>query len=247
MPAPRVAVTGLQRMRGRIRPAVLAVVGVLAGSAVAAVGWLSLAEDSLAEVQERLQERDRYAQFVDEPAPGFTLTDGGGASISLSDFRGKVVVLNFVYARCREICPPHMAILSDLQDRIDRIGLADRVEFITLATDTEASDETAGIIAGYGADFGLEPGNWRMLHRGDRQPRTVIDLAAEYGLEFRVVMAAAAEHEPSNAAVERQVHGAVTHVIGPTGRLRARFHGLRFGRDTFTDYVQALVERGLAQ
>lgn len=234
-------------MRGRVRPTVLAVMGVLAGSAVAAVGWLSLAEDSLAEVQDRLRERDRYAQFVNEPAPGFTLTDGGGASVSLSDFRGKVVVLNFVYARCREICPPHMAILSDLQDRVDQVDLADRVEFITLATDTEASDETAGIIARYGADFGLEPGNWRMLHRGERAPSTVIDLAAEYGVEFRVVMDATAEQGPSNAGVERQVHGAVTHVIGPAGQLRARFHGLRFGRDTFADYVQALVEREVAR
>jgi cytochrome oxidase Cu insertion factor (SCO1/SenC/PrrC family) len=39
------------------------------------------------------------------PAPDFTLTDQDGRLLSLSDFRGKVVVLEFMDPHCTDICP----------------------------------------------------------------------------------------------------------------------------------------------
>lgn len=38
-------------------------------------------------------------------APGFTFTDQNGTTMSLSDFRGKVVVLEFLDPHCTDICP----------------------------------------------------------------------------------------------------------------------------------------------
>jgi len=38
-------------------------------------------------------------------APGFTLTDQFGAPVSLSQFRGKAVVIAFVDSRCSNVCP----------------------------------------------------------------------------------------------------------------------------------------------
>ena len=40
-----------------------------------------------------------------EPAPGFTLVDQFGEEISLSDKRGNVVALTFLYTNCPDICP----------------------------------------------------------------------------------------------------------------------------------------------
>ncbi len=37
-------------------------------------------------------------------APGFTLTNQDSLEVELSDFRGKVVLLNFIYVRCPDIC-----------------------------------------------------------------------------------------------------------------------------------------------
>ena len=39
------------------------------------------------------------------PAPDFRLTDQFGASISLSQFKGKPVVLTFLYTHCQNLCP----------------------------------------------------------------------------------------------------------------------------------------------
>lgn len=39
------------------------------------------------------------------PAPGFQLVDQQGRSVSLKQFRGHVVVLEFMDPRCKDICP----------------------------------------------------------------------------------------------------------------------------------------------
>jgi len=42
---------------------------------------------------------------LDSPAPGFRLVDQNGAPVSLSDFRGMVVVLTLLDPVCTDICP----------------------------------------------------------------------------------------------------------------------------------------------
>lgn len=39
------------------------------------------------------------------PAPGFRLTDQFGKQVSLSQFKGKPVVLTFLYTHCPDVCP----------------------------------------------------------------------------------------------------------------------------------------------
>ncbi|HEX7593562.1 MAG TPA: SCO family protein, partial [Anaerolineae bacterium] len=39
------------------------------------------------------------------PAPDPKLTDQTGSAVSLADFRGKVVVLTFLYTHCPDECP----------------------------------------------------------------------------------------------------------------------------------------------
>jgi protein SCO1/2 len=39
------------------------------------------------------------------PAPGFTLTDQNGATVSLQQLRGRPVALAFMYTHCPDVCP----------------------------------------------------------------------------------------------------------------------------------------------
>jgi len=50
----------------------------------------------------------------------FTLTAGSGAEVSLSDFRGKVVLLYFGYTYCPDVCPIHLTLISAALDRLGR-------------------------------------------------------------------------------------------------------------------------------
>jgi cytochrome oxidase Cu insertion factor (SCO1/SenC/PrrC family) len=47
----------------------------------------------------------RLSSVPADRAPGFTLTDQDGRMLSLSGFRGKAVVLEFMDSRCTNICP----------------------------------------------------------------------------------------------------------------------------------------------
>jgi cytochrome oxidase Cu insertion factor (SCO1/SenC/PrrC family) len=61
------------------------------------------------------------------PAPGFTLTDQDGRTLSLSSLRGKVVVLEFMDPHCTDICP---IVSQEYVDAYRDLGpLASRVVF----------------------------------------------------------------------------------------------------------------------
>jgi cytochrome oxidase Cu insertion factor (SCO1/SenC/PrrC family) len=55
-------------------------------------------------------------------APGFTLTDQFGQPVSLSSFRGKVVILAFNDAECTTICPLTTAALVDAKSMLGAAG-----------------------------------------------------------------------------------------------------------------------------
>ena len=40
------------------------------------------------------------------PAPAFDLTDERGEPVAMSDFRGRPVIVTFLYTHCEETCPP---------------------------------------------------------------------------------------------------------------------------------------------
>jgi protein SCO1/2 len=68
-----------------------------------------------------------------DPAPGFTLTSQTGASISLSDFHGKYVLLYFGFTNCTSECPLTMGYLKQMHDKLG--SLADKTQVIMISTD----------------------------------------------------------------------------------------------------------------
>ncbi len=70
----------------------------------------------------------------ERPAPGFTLTDQDGRVLSLSAFRGKVVVLEFMDPHCTDICPIVSAEFGDAYHDLGR--LAGRVVFAAVNVNT---------------------------------------------------------------------------------------------------------------
>ncbi len=190
------------------------------------------AAHSLKAVEEKLEAREAYVQIVDRPAPAFTLEDAAQAPvrqapIRLSDLRGKVVVLWFVYARCPDVCPLHSEVLASIQDQVNRTPMRDAVEFISITTDPE--HDTSEVLKNYGQTHGLDPTNWTMLTSGAKNPSDTRELAERFGLKF--------------TAVEDgyQMHGVVTHLIDKSGNLRARYHGLKFNSTNLIVHINALT------
>lgn len=188
---------------------------------------LPAAAHSLKDLEDKLLEREPYAEMTNRPAPDFTLWDAGGGGVGLADFRGTVVVLNFVYASCPDVCPLHSALMALIQEGVNRTPMRDLVQFVTITTDPER--DTPGVMNAYGPVHGLDPDNWVFLTSGAADPEGTRGLARKYGLKF------------TRTEGGYQVHGVVTHLIDKSGNLRARYHGLKADPTNVILHVNALV------
>ena len=68
-----------------------------------------------------------------DPAPDFTLTAHTGQPVSLSDFRGKLVLLYFGYTFCPDVCP---TTLVELAKAVNLLGRkAEQVQVVMISVD----------------------------------------------------------------------------------------------------------------
>ncbi|WP_201747018.1 SCO family protein [Limnohabitans sp. TS-CS-82] len=82
-------------------------------------------------------------------AKGFTLTDHHGQTRSLSDFKGKVVVLFFGYTQCPDVCPTSMAELAEVKHLLGADGEKLQGAFITV----DPARDTAELLKAYMGNF----------------------------------------------------------------------------------------------
>ena len=185
---------------------------------------------SLKEVEQNLYDKEKYFQPVDSDAPDFSLQDADGRPVKLSDFRGKVVVLHFIYTNCPDVCPLHAEKIAEIQKMVNITPMKDQVQFITITTDPKR--DLGQVLRNYGDNHGLDPANWTFLTAAPGESEDVTrQLAMSYGLKFV---------ETEDGA---QMHGVVTQVIDQDGRLRARFHGLKFQPLNLVIFVNALINK----
>src|SRR6266404_4226321 len=182
---------------------------------IAATFAPSALSHSLNDLEQQLYNKEKYFQPVDSEAPGFTLQDADGRVFHMADFRGKVVVLHFIYTNCPDVCPLHAERIAQIQSMVNQTPMKAKVQFITITTDPKR--DTGEVLRSYGKAHGLNSINWGFLTAPNGAPDDVTrKLAEAYGLKF------------TEDADGVQMHGVVTHVIDQGGRLRARFHGLKF-------------------
>jgi protein SCO1 len=196
-----------------------------------AAAWLgsigSVQGHALAELEGMLLQREAYVEIVERPAPDFALAGADGRAVALADFRGKVVVLWFVYANCPDVCPLHSEAMADIQDSVNATPMRDLVRFVAITTDPRR--DTAAVLRDYGVAHGLDPANWIFLTSGSDKPEATRALAEDYGLAFT----------PGEDGY--QMHGVVTHLIDKSGKLRARYHGLKFDPNNLIVHINALT------
>jgi protein SCO1/2 len=123
--------------------------------AVAMAAAAPVLAHSLEEVDQGLRDKEKYFQPVDSEAPGFSLQDATGRTVSLSGLRGKVVVLNFIYTNCPDVCPLHAERIAELQTMINQTPMKAMVAFVTITTDPQR--DKGAVLSDYGQAHGLDP------------------------------------------------------------------------------------------
>jgi len=137
-----------------------------------------------------------------EPSPDFTL-DSATGPVSLSDFRGEVVVLYFGYTFCPDVCPTTMADIARAMRDLGR--KADDVQVILVSVDPER--DTPEVLEQYVTSF--DPSFIGIT--GTEQD--VATAATLYGVYF-------AKHEGSVASGYLIDHTASVMVLNREGRLK---------------------------
>ena len=185
------------------------------------------AAHSLKGLEDALFKRERYVEIVNRPAPDFTLEDADGRPVRLANFKGRVVVLYFIYASCPDVCPLHSAAIAGIQRAINPTPMKDLIQFIAVTTDPVR--DTPAVMRSYGATHGLDDANWKFLTSSTDKPDATRKIAELYGLKFT----------PGDGG--HLMHGVVTHLIDKSGNLRARYHGLKFNPTNMIVHINALT------
>lgn len=143
-------------------------------------------------------------EIASAPAGGdFTLRSVDGP-VSLSDFRGRVVLLYFGYTACPDICPTNLAIIAYA---LKQLAPAERAQVQVLFVSVDPARDDLGRLAEYAAYF--DPGILGITG----SDAAVATAAARYGAAYR-------RTQESDTAMGYLVdHSAFTYVIDPRGRL----------------------------
>ena len=150
----------------RLWPALLPL-AVLALLVVFAVSWF---------VGRGLRFGPRYGMVLQspEPAKDFRLMSHQGQYVSLSDFRGDVVLLYFGYTTCPDVCPNTLA---DVHRAMQLLGSqADQVHLLMISVDPDR--DTARVLADYMTHF--DPRFIGLVGT----PEQVAEVATHYGIFY---------------------------------------------------------------
>jgi protein SCO1 len=134
----------------------------------------------------------------------FTLTSQTGDSLSLSDLRGKAVLLFFGYTHCPDVCPMTLAEFKQVKRELG--DAADRAAFVFVSVDGERDtpERLAAYVGAFDPDFiGLT---------GDEA--TLRQIGRDYGLFFQ---RSTYDNTQADYLVD---HTSSSFVVGPEGRLR---------------------------
>jgi len=115
---------------------------------------------------------------VGESLPGFTLYDQTGAVVPSTRFRGKQVMLNFIYTRCpvATMCPSATMKMMEAQRLAAEAGVQD-LELISITLDPEY--DSPGVLRDYAEARGIDTANFSFLTGPERAIR---DLLAQLGV-----------------------------------------------------------------
>src|SRR5215208_1485395 len=113
---------------------------------------------SLEEIDQSLRNKERYFQPMDQDAPDFALQGSEGRTVRLADLRGKVLILNFIYTSCGDVCPLHTDRLAQIQTLVNQTPMKGMVEFVSITTDP--TRDTSQVLLDYAKAHGVDPGNW---------------------------------------------------------------------------------------
>ncbi|HEX2493838.1 MAG TPA: SCO family protein [Steroidobacter sp.] len=166
----------------------------------------------------------RASQAVINAAPGdYTLLDRQGRPIRLSSYRGKPLLVNFIYTGCFHVCPTStVALHNAIASMRDRFG---PTQFNIISIGFNQPTDTPTALQAFAAQQRINDPNWEFL-----SPRAedVPALARDFGFSY-VATPAGFDHTLQVTIVDAQ------------GRIRRQVYGDRFNAAALGEPLKQLL------
>lgn len=135
-----------------------------------------------------------------DPVPLTRFTGQDGKPFTFADFRGKIVLLSFIYTRCGDarMCPLISANFHQVQKKLGN----EPYHLVEITLDPDF--DTPAVLERYGRVFDFDPRRWTL---GTGPKRDVLNFAAQFGI---------APFQDPKAGI---IHTERTAVIGKDGRI----------------------------
>lgn len=136
--------------------------------------------------------------------PQFSLTERNGRPITLSDLKGKVWIVNFIYTNCPDTCPIQSAQMKQLQDE-----LRDEKDLRLVSITVDPDRDTPTVLTKYADRFEADSSRWLFL---TGQKKEIHELAqkgfqlgaAEIPHDKRPASGATHTHSPRFVIIDRE-------------------------------------------
>lgn len=139
--------------------------------------------------------------------PAVQLTDSGHRPFTLGDYKGKVVLVDFIFTSCTSICHVITASMRALHETLQAGALRDKVTLLTVSFDPKR--DTPAVLAHYAESVEADTTSWRFATvHDDMQLQTLLDA-------FGIVVIPAPD--------DQFEHNGAIHWINPEGKL-AKIH-----------------------
>ncbi len=143
-------------------------------------------------------------------APAFALDSARGSRVALTDLRGKVLAVTFVFTTCSSTCPVLTAKLADIARALGR-DFGTRYAFVAISVDP--LNDTPARLRDYAKAFGADVPGWHFL---TGTPGDIGEVVRRYGAYAKTTDSGSVDHL------------FLTSLIDRAGMLRVQYLGTRF-------------------
>ena len=116
---------------------------------------------------------------VIRPAPDFALTTQDGKSLKMTDLKGQVCLVSFVFTTCNGTCPATTHRMGQVQAALKDAGLAKDGRVRLLSITLDPARDTPAVLRKYMELYDADPANWTFL-AGDK--KRVNKVIADWGM-----------------------------------------------------------------
>ena len=170
----------------------------------------------------RLAPTKMVRQHIEGKAPELALVDQSGQSLTLTDLRGKVVLLTFTYSACAEVCPLITAAMVTLQQRLTA---AERQQVFFLSVTAQPEVDTPAVLYAYANHLGVDLASWAFV---TGPPQAVQAVWQAFGLTVKPRPKGMVDHP------------AWTFLIDREGMVRYRYLGSLLEVETMLEDIRTL-------